>query len=102
MSFVLQQVQIKARERIQCPCGVSDADADPEDHTGLWVQCDACLVWQHGTCVGLARAPRGELPCMRPRIGRLPPCEGASPFLLDVPLPACDGGAVAVSLPQAG
>ena len=56
---MLQEDRIKARERIQCPCGVSDADADPEDHTGLWVQCDACLVWQHGACVGLARAPRG-------------------------------------------
>ncbi|GAB5360643.1 hypothetical protein AAMO2058_000644700 [Amorphochlora amoebiformis] len=31
----------------KCPCG-QNQDAD-----GLMIQCDRCLVWQHGDCVGL-------------------------------------------------
>ncbi|BFZ54733.1 Histone deacetylase complex subunit [Savitreella phatthalungensis] len=41
----------------RCICGSQDlvldsSDVDVEDG-GLFVQCDKCLVWQHGYCVGL-------------------------------------------------
>ncbi|GAB4820920.1 hypothetical protein N2152v2_007966 [Parachlorella kessleri] len=57
----------RRQERIDCVCGVSDADAeDPEaeDYQGLWVQCDACDAWLHGACVGHPRQPpKGEFVC---------------------------------------
>mmetsp|Transcript_1983 Transcript_1983/g.2818 ORF Transcript_1983/g.2818 Transcript_1983/m.2818 type:complete len:341 (+) Transcript_1983:36-1058(+) len=31
----------------KCPCGQN------QDPDGLMIQCDSCLVWQHGDCVGL-------------------------------------------------
>ncbi|CCG83826.1 protein of unknown function [Taphrina deformans PYCC 5710] len=41
-------------EVTRCVCGNIDLriEEDYED-TGLFVQCDKCLVWQHGYCVGL-------------------------------------------------
>lgn len=41
-------------EVTRCICGNVDVkiEEDVED-TGLFVQCDNCLVWQHGYCVGL-------------------------------------------------
>ena len=54
----MQAAQIEAQERVQCVCG--ETYDDPE-YSGFWVQCEACLVWQHGRCVGLGRAPKGRL-----------------------------------------
>mmetsp|Transcript_3831 Transcript_3831/g.5113 ORF Transcript_3831/g.5113 Transcript_3831/m.5113 type:complete len:360 (+) Transcript_3831:249-1328(+) len=31
----------------KCPCGQN------QDDEGLMIQCDRCLVWQHGNCVGI-------------------------------------------------
>eukprot|EP00899_Mesostigma_viride_P007989 jgi/Mesvir1/17191/Mv07612-RA.1 len=42
-------------ERVDCACG---AQADDEDYFGLWVQCDACLGWNHGLCVGMGMTPK--------------------------------------------
>lgn len=49
--------------RIDCVCGVTDADPSAEDHAGLWVQCDACGAWLHGACIGFPRrGPPGAYP----------------------------------------
>lgn len=50
------------QERIDCICGVrGEPGSDAEDgYEGLWVQCDACAAWLHGSCIGLKQAPRGE------------------------------------------
>ncbi|ORY83192.1 hypothetical protein BCR37DRAFT_298331 [Protomyces lactucae-debilis] len=42
-------------EVTRCICGNIDLVTDESDYedTGLFVQCDDCLVWQHGYCVGL-------------------------------------------------
>lgn len=44
----------EAEEVTRCICGNIEpqVEEDVED-TGLFVQCDKCLVWQHGYCVGL-------------------------------------------------
>lgn len=35
--------------RIRCICGTEDDD-------GFTIQCESCLVWQHASCVGIARS----------------------------------------------
>lgn len=34
----------------RCVCG----EIDPPDDSGLYIQCEQCSVWQHGSCVGIA------------------------------------------------
>lgn len=34
----------------RCVCG----EIDPPDDSGLYIQCENCSVWQHGSCVGIA------------------------------------------------
>ncbi|KAK9844148.1 hypothetical protein WJX81_006007 [Elliptochloris bilobata] len=52
--------------RVDCVCGVTNADPRVRDYVGLWVQCDACGAWLHGTCIGFPRrAPPGEYECGR-------------------------------------
>lgn len=34
----------------RCVCG----EIDPPDESGLYIQCEQCSVWQHGSCVGIA------------------------------------------------
>ncbi|XP_003738388.2 PHD finger protein 20 [Galendromus occidentalis] len=34
------------KDMVHCPCGV-------EEESGLMMQCDLCLCWQHGSCFGL-------------------------------------------------
>ena len=48
------------RERIECMCAVNDDTPGAEEYAGLWVQCNECLAWLHGHCVGITRAPNGE------------------------------------------
>ena len=33
------------KDMVHCPCGV-------EEESGLMMQCDLCLCWQHGSCFG--------------------------------------------------
>lgn len=48
------------QERIDCLCGVTADTPAAEQYTGLWLQCDDCLSWLHGACVGYPkRAPKG-------------------------------------------
>jgi len=39
-------------EVTKCPCGQN------HDSDGLMIQCDRCLVWQHGDCVGIFRGSK--------------------------------------------
>ena len=49
-------------ERIDCVCGVTADTPAAEHYAGLWLQCDECLSWLHGDCVGYPkRAPKGAL-----------------------------------------
>ena len=44
-------------------CGVTAETPAAEQYPGLWLQCDECLSWLHGACVGyLKRAPKGAPP----------------------------------------
>ena len=57
-----QKVQHKGKqtEQIDCVCGVTQATPGAEQYDGLWLQCDDCLSWLHGACVGYPkRAPKG-------------------------------------------
>ena len=49
--------EVPKRERIECVCGFTGS----EEGKGLWVQCDGCLAWLHGTCVALKSPPQGAL-----------------------------------------
>ena len=54
------QESIEVRERVDCVCGVQAED----DEGGLWIQCESCLAWQHGGCVGFPRRPpKGARSC---------------------------------------
>ncbi|KAG2482055.1 hypothetical protein HYH03_018991 [Edaphochlamys debaryana] len=58
----------RQRDRVDCACGLQCDDMeDPEveEYGGLWIQCDACAAWMHGSCVGVKRAPRGAWVCTR-------------------------------------
>jgi hypothetical protein len=33
--------------------GLADVEAQGDDLSGLFIQCDICKVWQHGGCVGI-------------------------------------------------
>lgn len=58
-------------ERIDCLCGVTADTPAAEQYTGLWLQCDECLSWLHGACVGYPkRPPKGANPLPPP----LPHC----------------------------
>lgn len=46
--------ETESEEVTRCICGSFDLKIDDDyEDTGLFVQCDKCLVWQHGFCVGL-------------------------------------------------
>ena len=47
------------KERIDCACGATTELG----YAGLWLQCDQCLAWMHGACLGLKRAPPGSFVC---------------------------------------
>ena len=52
----------KQTEQINCVCGVTQATPGAEQYNGMWLQCDDCLSWLHGACVGYPkRAPKGAL-----------------------------------------
>ncbi|KAL3154030.1 hypothetical protein ABBQ32_013581 [Trebouxia sp. C0010 RCD-2024] len=54
------------QERIDCLCGVTADTPAAEQYPGLWLQCDDCLSWLHGACVGYPkRAPKGDFVCGR-------------------------------------
>ena len=55
-------------EHIDCVCGVTAKTPAAEQYPGLWLQCDECLSWLHGACVGYPkRAPKGATPpCSSP------------------------------------
>lgn len=54
------------QERIDCLCGVTADTPAAEQYPGLWLQCDDCLSWLHGACVGYPkRAPKGAPPVAR-------------------------------------
>lgn len=59
-------------ERIDCICGVYATNIEEDiQYQGMWLQCEACLAWQHGACVGHPRrAPAGDYicgPCLKRR-----------------------------------
>ncbi|KTW30217.1 hypothetical protein T552_00695 [Pneumocystis carinii B80] len=39
-------------ETTRCVCGFQDAQNEESTERNLYIQCDHCLVWQHGACVG--------------------------------------------------
>ncbi|KAG5519883.1 hypothetical protein PMAC_000160 [Pneumocystis sp. 'macacae'] len=39
-------------ETTRCVCGLQDVQSEEIDSGSLYIQCDHCLVWQHGFCVG--------------------------------------------------
>lgn len=39
-------------EMTRCVCGLQDVQSDDLGEGSLYIQCDHCLVWQHGFCVG--------------------------------------------------
>lgn len=48
-------------EHIDCTCGVTGDTPGAHQYDGLWLQCDECLSWLHGACVGYPRrAPKGQ------------------------------------------
>lgn len=65
MSYVCVQRQKlddsrEQEEHIDCMCGVTSDTPAAQQYTGLWLQCDQCLSWLHGACVGYPkRAPKG-------------------------------------------
>lgn len=49
-------------ERIDCVCGAVAED----DYVGLWLQCEMCKAWLHGSCVGCPqKPPSGDYVCDR-------------------------------------
>ncbi|KAL0019181.1 hypothetical protein WJX77_000293 [Trebouxia sp. C0004] len=53
-------------EHIDCVCGVTGDTPGAQLYHGLWLQCDQCLSWLHGACVGFPkRAPKGDFVCGR-------------------------------------
>lgn len=54
-------------EHIDCVCGVTDSTPAAEQYNGLWLQCDECMSWLHGACVGYPkRPPKGITPAILP------------------------------------
>ena len=50
-------------EHIDCTCGMTGDTPGAHQYDGLWLQCDECLSWLHGACVGYPkRAPKGQNP----------------------------------------
>ena len=48
-------------DHIDCVCGVTGDTPGAQLYAGLWLQCDECLSWLHGPCVGFPkRAPKGH------------------------------------------
>ena len=41
-------------EVVHCVCGHTEGD-------GMMVQCESCLTWQHGSCLGIDRADQVSL-----------------------------------------
>ena len=41
-------------EVVHCTCGHTEGD-------GMMVQCESCLTWQHGSCLGIDRADQVSL-----------------------------------------
>lgn len=39
-------------EVTRCVCGFQDVQNEGLAERNLYIQCDHCLVWQHGACVG--------------------------------------------------
>ena len=56
----LRAAGVVPMERTWCMCGAFDEESDAVG--GRWVQCRACLVWQHASCVGytVRRRPRRD------------------------------------------
>lgn len=51
---VEEEEEQEQEEVTRCICGNIDLITEDEyEDNGLFVQCDKCLVWQHGYCVGL-------------------------------------------------
>ncbi|ODV62381.1 Cti6p ASCRUDRAFT_28420, partial [Ascoidea rubescens DSM 1968] len=44
-----EEEEYSSNEITRCICGKEDSS----DASGLFIQCDKCLVWQHGFCVGI-------------------------------------------------
>lgn len=80
-----QAVRQSTEERIQCVCSVTSDTPDAEDYDGLWVQCDKCNAWLHGSCVGFAkRAPTGTISALlaAPTVRSIVPCSLCSEMYL--------------------
>ena len=56
-----QEEEEKEEEHIDCVCGVTGDTPGAQLYEGLWLQCDECLSWLHGACVGFPkRVPKGQ------------------------------------------
>ncbi|KAG4301573.1 hypothetical protein PCANB_001762 [Pneumocystis canis] len=41
-------------ERVRCICGFKDIQKEEMESDNLYIQCDHCLILQHGTCMGFS------------------------------------------------
>lgn len=55
-----QGVGIVREDKVDCLCGGRMGGLHDETYRGLWVQCDLCLNWMHGKCVGIRKKTKGE------------------------------------------
>jgi hypothetical protein len=56
-----EEEEEEEEEHIDCVCGVTGDTPGAQLYEGLWLQCDECLSWLHGACVGFPkRAPKGQ------------------------------------------
>ncbi|KAL0055911.1 hypothetical protein WJX82_005648 [Trebouxia sp. C0006] len=61
-----EEEEEEEEEHIDCACGVTGDTPGAQLYEGLWLQCDECLSWLHGACVGFPkRAPKGDFVCGR-------------------------------------
>ncbi|EMR10849.1 hypothetical protein PNEG_00995 [Pneumocystis murina B123] len=44
--------ELVIEETTRCVCGFQDVQNEESAERNLYIQCDHCLVWQHGACVG--------------------------------------------------
>ena len=56
-----EEEEQEEEEHIECVCGVTGDTPGAQLYEGLWIQCEECLSWLHGPCVGFPkRAPKGH------------------------------------------